>query len=128
MTRPSPRASASFNASRVVLLTSPCEVSSVPSRSQAISRYMRGEGRTSCSRQGGRGQPFEVTQGAGDLLLRKSVVLQAPREVRVVGAHVEVAVAGEVKEDSLRLAFLLAAERFVDDGFDGVSRFGRRDD
>src|SRR4030095_3252466 len=59
---------------------------------------------------------------------RVLVVLELAGQERLVGAEVEVAVAGEVEENRLPLARLLAAQRLVDGHADGVRRLRRRDD
>src|SRR5206468_4859099 len=83
---------------------------------------------------------FSETRGASHLDLRQApqrlldlrrrifVVLQLAGEERLVGAEVEVAVAGQVEQNRLALAALLAAQRFVDRDLDGVRRFRRGDD
>jgi hypothetical protein len=63
-----------------------------------------------------------------DLARRVFVVLELAAQVRLVGAEVEVAVAGEVEQDRLLLAFLLGALGLVDGHPDGVGRLRGRDD
>src|SRR5256886_13831265 len=63
-----------------------------------------------------------------DLRRRVLVVLELAGQERLVGAEVEVAVAGEVEQDRPALAFFLAAERLIDRDSDRVSGLRRRDD
>src|SRR5664280_1424519 len=62
-----------------------------------------------------------------DFFGRVFVVLELPRQVPLVGSHVEVAMARQVEEDDLLLAGLLGNHRLVDRRPDRVVRLGCRD-
>src|SRR5947209_7955338 len=56
------------------------------------------------------------------------VVFELALEVAVVSGHVEVTVAAQVEQDRLLFAGLLAAERLVDGGTNGMGALRGRDD
>src|ERR687897_2939677 len=66
--------------------------------------------------------------GLGASTTSRSDIKEIPRQVVLVGLEVEVAVAAEVEDDRLGTALLLAAQRLVDHGPDGVGRLGGRED
>ena len=63
-----------------------------------------------------------------EFLVGDVVVLHFAGEILVVGAHVHEAVAGEVEEDGLLLARLLALEGLLDGGGDGMAGLRSGDD
>ena len=63
-----------------------------------------------------------------DHLVGDGVVLQVALDIRVVRRHVDQTVTGQVEEDDLLLAGLLALVGLADGGGDGVTALGSRDD
>ena len=75
--------------------------------------------------------PVQLVGGSDetrDVLVADMEILHFAGEILVVGGHVDETVAGEVEEDGLLLAGLLALERFADRGGDGVAGLGCGDD
>ena len=70
----------------------------------------------------------QLGQVLGYRLVGDGVVLQVALDERLIAGHVDEAVAGEVEEDDLLLAGLLAPAGLADGGRDGVARLGGRDD
>src|SRR5207248_3464186 len=79
-------------------------------------------------RSGRRRQAFDRVQCAVDLALVQVDVLELAREVLVVRAHVEVAVAGQVEEDRLLLPRLVGGLRDPERAVDRVGGLGRGQD
>ena len=63
-----------------------------------------------------------------DILVTHPVVDQVSVQVLVIGAHVDQAVAGQVEQDNLLFAGLLAFLGFSNGGGDGMARLGGRND
>ena len=64
---------------------------------------------------------FQFVDVACHVLVGDLEVLEGAGKELVVGAHVDESVAGEVEEDDLLLAGLLAAEGLIDGGGNGVA-------
>src|SRR5450755_982121 len=77
---------------------------------------------------GSSGDARQARERRGQFLLVVVPVDQLALEVVDIGLHIEMAVAGQVEQDRLFLAFLLAAQRLVDGAAHRVVGLRRRHD